>query len=151
MVQAPPPPRAPNNNKPCAGCARVNHIKTEEAQEATDVVLGTLLMNSISAKVLFDSGSSHSFLSANLASSNELPHEHLGTPLVVHTPGSELRIALVSHGNETVIGGQTFFASLITLPSSDIDVILGMDWLATHKALIDCPSKSISILILQAR
>ena len=41
------------------GSGRVNLISAEEAQEATDVVLGTLLVNSCPATVLFDSGASH--------------------------------------------------------------------------------------------
>lgn len=123
----------------------MNHINIEEAEEAIDVVLGTLLVNSVSGKVLFDSGASHSFLSSNFASSNELPLEPLGTPLLVRTPGSEFHTAMVIHRNEIVIGGLVFLVSLIALKSSDIDVILGMDWLIANKAMIDCPSKSIQL------
>jgi hypothetical protein len=36
----------------------------EEAQEATDVVIGMFFINGTSAIVLFDSGVSHSFISA---------------------------------------------------------------------------------------
>ena len=42
---------------------QVNLISAEEAQEAPDVVLGTLSVNSHPATVLFDSGASHSFVS----------------------------------------------------------------------------------------
>jgi hypothetical protein len=31
------------------------------------------------------------------------------------------------------------------LESKGIDVILGMDWLSKHKALIDCDNKSIKL------
>jgi hypothetical protein len=31
------------------------------------------------------------------------------------------------------------------LESKDIDIILGMDWLSKHKALIDCAKKSIKL------
>src|SRR3954462_9937014 len=41
------------------------------------------------------------------------------------------------------IQGVIFSASLVVLPRSDIDVILGMDWLLQHKAKIDCPSKNV--------
>jgi hypothetical protein len=43
---------------------RVNHVAVEEAQEAPDVVIGIFLVNDTSAVVLFDSGASHSFISA---------------------------------------------------------------------------------------
>jgi hypothetical protein len=41
---------------------RVNHVTAEEAQGDKDVVLGTLLINTVPATVLFDSGASHSFI-----------------------------------------------------------------------------------------
>jgi hypothetical protein len=43
---------------------KVNHVIVEEAQEAPDVVIGTFSVNDISAVVLFNSGASHSFISA---------------------------------------------------------------------------------------
>jgi hypothetical protein len=43
---------------------RVNYVVVEEAQEAPDVVIGMFLVNDTSAVVLFDSGASHSFISA---------------------------------------------------------------------------------------
>ena len=42
---------------------RVNNINLEQAEQATDIVLGTLLVNSTPAKVLFDTGASLSFVS----------------------------------------------------------------------------------------
>jgi hypothetical protein len=43
---------------------KVNHVSVETAQENPQVVLGMFLVNSIPASVLFDSGASHSFISA---------------------------------------------------------------------------------------
>jgi hypothetical protein len=40
----------------------LNHVSTEEAQEAPDIILGTFLVNSVPATVLFDSRASHSFV-----------------------------------------------------------------------------------------
>ena len=44
---------------------------------------------------------------------------------------------------EICIQGIIFSSSLVVLPRSDIDVILGMDWLVKYKAKIDCPSKTV--------
>jgi hypothetical protein len=52
---------------------KVNHVAVEEAQEAPDVVIGTLSVNDISAVVLFDSGASHSFISAAYSEKHNLP------------------------------------------------------------------------------
>jgi hypothetical protein len=45
----------------------------EEAHEALDVVIGMFLVNDISAVMLFDSGASHSFISAAYVEKYNLP------------------------------------------------------------------------------
>jgi hypothetical protein len=52
---------------------KVNHVVVEEAQEAPDVVIGTFSVNDLSAVVLFDSGASHSFISAAYVEKHNLP------------------------------------------------------------------------------
>ena len=51
----------------------------------------------------------------------------------------------ISHGNEVLIRGHIFLASLIFLGNSDIDVILGMDWLKANKAQIDRVTKTVTL------
>jgi hypothetical protein len=51
---------------------RLNHVTAEEAAEAPDVVLGMFLINSIPARVLFDSGASHSFMTENFVTKGKL-------------------------------------------------------------------------------
>jgi hypothetical protein len=64
------PGRGPSGRNPKTQAhnarGRLNHITAEEAAEAPDVVLGTFLVNSIPARVLFDSGASHSFVTDHL-------------------------------------------------------------------------------------
>jgi hypothetical protein len=43
---------------------KVNYVAVEEAQEVPNVVIGMFFINDTSAVVLFDSGASHSFISA---------------------------------------------------------------------------------------
>jgi hypothetical protein len=52
---------------------RVNHVATEEAQEAPDVVIGMFFINNTSAIVLFDSGASQSFISPAYVEKHNLP------------------------------------------------------------------------------
>ena len=61
-------PRNFNARPPAIGRGHVNHVKIEEAQEDTNIVMGTLPVNSVAASVLFDSGASHSFVSQHLHS-----------------------------------------------------------------------------------
>src|SRR3954467_7375265 len=52
---------------------------------------------------------------------------------------------MVSHENEVAIEGLVFLASLIALKSSDIDVILGMDWLSRQSVVLDYKAKSVKL------
>jgi hypothetical protein len=52
---------------------KVNHVITEEAQQAQDIVLGMFLTSSHPAIVLFDSGASHSFISSSFVVKHQLP------------------------------------------------------------------------------
>ena len=64
---------------------------------------------------------------------------------MIKTPGSIWRTSRVSHDNEIVVEDPVFLASLIALKSSDIDIILGMDWLSKHRAKIDCATQSVQL------
>jgi hypothetical protein len=68
------------------GRARVNHINTQEAQEAQGVVLGEFLVSSVLATILFDSGASHSFISSSLVEKHSIPTVLLKAPLLTQTP-----------------------------------------------------------------
>jgi hypothetical protein len=48
-------------------------VAVETAQEAQDVVFGMFLVNSAPASVLFDSGASHSFISAQFVAKMAFP------------------------------------------------------------------------------
>ena len=123
----------------------MNHATIKEAQEDMKVVLGTLPVNSKPASVLFDSRASHSFLSKKFALMHDISFEELPTSFMIKTPGSIWRTSRVSHDNEIDAQDLVFLASLIVLKSSDIDIILGMDWLSKHRAKIDCATKLVQL------
>ena len=65
-------------------------MTTEEAQEATDVVYGMFLANSHPAIILFDSGASHSFISASFVAKYSLPIATMDCTMLVSSPGDEM-------------------------------------------------------------
>ena len=42
-----------------------------------------------------------------------------------------------------VIQDREFSTNLIALPFREFDLILGMDWLSKHRAIIDCDKKTV--------
>jgi hypothetical protein len=73
------------NQKKQANVARghLNHVSAEEAEEAPDVVLGTFLINSVPANVLFDSGASHSFVTEQFVEKGKLVPTMMSRPMLV--------------------------------------------------------------------
>jgi hypothetical protein len=61
----------------------------EEAQEAPNVVLGMFFVNDTFAVVLFDSGASHSFISAAYVEKHNLPISLLKCQMIVSSPGGD--------------------------------------------------------------
>jgi hypothetical protein len=126
-------------------CGRVNHVTVDEAQEAPDVVLGTFLIKSTTAIVLFDSGASHSFIFATYVEKHNITVAMLKCRMVVSSPGGDVTARQVYPKVKIILRGAKFSANLIVLDSKGIDVILGMDWMSNQKALIDCAKKSVKL------
>jgi hypothetical protein len=70
---------------------KVNHVSTEEAQQAQDVALGMFPISSDPATVLFDSGASHSFISSSFVVRHQLPITIMKQAMLVSSPGGEMR------------------------------------------------------------
>jgi hypothetical protein len=73
-------------------CGKVNHVAMGEAQEAPDVVIGMFLINDTSAVVLFDSTTSHSFISAAYVGKHNLPLALLKCPMIVSCPEGDMLV-----------------------------------------------------------
>jgi hypothetical protein len=124
---------------------KVNHVIVEEAQKAPDVVIGMFSVNDLSEVVLFDSGASHSFISAAYVEKHNLPMALLRSQMIVSSPGGDMPARQLCPKVNLKIREVDFVANLIVLESKGIDVILGMDWLGKHKVLIDCAKKSVKL------
>jgi hypothetical protein len=117
---------------------RLNHVTAEEATEAPDVVLGTFLVNSVPARVLFDSGASHSFVTERFVTKGGLTASKMARNMIVQISGSQVRAHLTCEEVPVVIHGVSFQADLIILCTKGLDVVLGMDWMSKYHGHIDC-------------
>jgi hypothetical protein len=103
---------------------KVNHVIVEEAQKAPDVVIGTFFINDTSAVVLFDSGASHSFISAAYVEKHNLPIALLRCQMIISSLGGDMPARQLCLKVNLKIRGVDFVANLIVLESKGIDVIL---------------------------
>ncbi|KAL8125845.1 hypothetical protein AgCh_013226 [Apium graveolens] len=122
-----------------------NMTKRSDAQDS-DVVAGTLSLNSVPVKVLFDSGASKSFISKEYVSKMDLMLEDLVEPLTTKVANQDrVSVSQFYPKCQLEIHGHSFSADLIPIELGEFDVIIGMDWLSQHKADIDCKKKMIAM------
>ena len=97
------------------------------------------------AIVLFDSGASHSFITASVIIKLGLKVEALEEPLYVTSPlGIRARIGMICRGCELEISGILLIVDLRVMDMSEFDVILGMDWLTAYRVVIDCERRRVT-------
>jgi hypothetical protein len=96
---------------------RVNHVSMEQAQKDSGVVLGTFLVNSIPATVLFDPRASHSFITDQFVTKHNLSMSSMKNPLIVSSPGGETKTGYICPQVKINIMGVDFLANLVVLRS----------------------------------
>ena len=107
--------------------AKVNLMNAAQAEDSSNVIMGNLPINDVPAKVLFDTGASHSFISRWFVDKFKLSTVALKTPILVSSPGAEAMASRGCFQLPLTIGRHVFPTDLIILESQGLDVILGMD------------------------
>ena len=134
---------------PQAGTSRVQgrvYAVTPQAKSSDQpVIQGTFLLSRLWDKVLFDSGASHSFITASVVIELGLEVETLEEPLYVSSPlRIGARIGMICRGCELEISGTLLTVDLRIMDMSEFDVILGMDWLTAYRVVIDCERRRVT-------
>ncbi|XP_028119520.1 uncharacterized protein LOC114317028 [Camellia sinensis] len=121
---------------------RVFALQEEEADPS--VIEGNLVLYNSWMHVLFDTGASHSFISSACSKSLELVCEPLETTLNVMSPmGGCVRIGLICKDCKIRVSNLHLTCDLRVMEMLDFDIILGMDWLSAHQAVIDCRLRKV--------
>ncbi|CAM8990652.1 unnamed protein product [Rhodiola kirilowii] len=123
-------------------------LTPKDAQASNSVATGTLYICGFDASVLFDPCSTHSYVAPHFAVHFSTSPTTMECPLVVSTPvGDRIRAELVYRNIRIQLRGHDMFADLILLDMLDFDIILGMDWLSTYYATLDCREKVITFCL----
>ena len=129
-----------------APMARTFNMTVRDVVKNADVIAGTLKLNYVSTKVLFDFRATKFFISQDFAQQLKLKMEVLPEPIQVEVASQEVIPSnQICPNCEIGLGGQQFKVNLIPFKLGEFDVILGMDWLAENGAYIDCKGKKIII------
>ena len=103
------------------------------------------LLSRLWARVIFDSGASHSFIAPSVVRELGLEVETLEEPLYVSSPlRTRVSIYLICRGCELEISKILLLVDLRVMDMSEFDVILGMNWLTAYRIVIDCERRRVT-------
>jgi hypothetical protein len=108
-------------------------------------MMGTFLVSNHPAVILFDSGASHTFISKNSVEKHCNPCTESRDGFFIHSPGGQIFTKEVAFHIPVTLAGRELPTNMIVIKGQDIDVILGMNWLAQHKAIINTDLRTIKL------
>jgi hypothetical protein len=125
--------------------ARVHHTTVDDIPEGEPMTAGMFSINHHPAVVLFDSGSSHSFVSQAFAKRYEQKIVELERAYRISSVGADLLTNQIVRGVTLNIAGRQYKLNLIVMPGLVLDVIMGMNWKNKMGVVIDVRGRSISL------
>ena len=103
----------------------------------------TFFINHRTAVILFDYGASHCFISAQFGAKAGLDFCHTKGSYMISTPGGRIASNQIIRHVPIKLGSKIFKTDLILLALEGMDIILGMDWMNRHGAILDISSRTI--------
>jgi predicted aspartyl protease len=113
--------------------------------EGEPIMMGTFLIANHLAGILFDSGASHTFINKMFVLKHQFSLEVVENGYCIQSPGGRLHTKEMVYQVPIKLVGHMFPTNLLVLPNQDIDVILGMNWLRQHGAVINALQRTIQM------
>ncbi|GKB56209.1 putative reverse transcriptase domain-containing protein [Tanacetum coccineum] len=125
---------------------RAYALRDVEQGQGLNVFTGTFLLNNRYARVLFDSGSDKSFINSGFSHLIDIKLVRLNISYEVELADGELvSTNTILRGCTLNLLNQMFEVNLMPIELGTFDVIISMDWLVKHDALIVCGKKEVHI------
>ena len=126
--------------------ARAYAMKAVEDTDVLDVIVGNFTFFDTIVHALIDPGSTHSYVCTNIPNLGNLPRSDTEYDILVTNPlGHSVIVKKVYRDCPIKIREYEFLGDLIELSFREFDVILGMDWLSRHRAIVDCRMKRVTL------
>jgi hypothetical protein len=124
---------------------RIYYTQVATTPEGEPVMMGTFLVANHPAVILFDSGASHTFISKKFMEKYCIPCTESREGFNIHSPIGQIFTKEVAFHVSVTLAERDFPTNMIVLKGQDIDVILGMNWLAQHKANLNTDLRTIKL------
>ena len=126
--------------------ARAYEMKAVEDTDAPDVIAGNFQIFDTTVHTLIDPGSTHPYICTDIPNLGKLLKSETEYDILVTNPlGHSVIVNRVYRDCPVKIREYEFFGDLIELSFREFDVILGMDWLSRHQAIVDCRMKRVTL------
>ncbi|GJQ95565.1 putative reverse transcriptase domain-containing protein [Tanacetum coccineum] len=136
-----------SNGNQVRGRAFNVNVNAMEVVQDPNVVTGTFSLNDQFVTVLFDSGADFSFISTKFAPLLNVKPSIANPGYVIEVAdGKKVEVDSIFCNCKLELGSSLFSINLIPLGHGSFDVIVGMDWLSQHKAMIVCHEKVLQEL-----
>ncbi|XP_073063981.1 uncharacterized protein [Primulina eburnea] len=161
----------PRNKGPTTGRAYVMHAEEAEADPDSTLITGNFGLTADKESLLFNNirrdgmicrrediycrcshaciarlGATHSFISESFVKRLGIMTVATDSGFRVSIPsGDQMFTSRIVRGLELRLQQKAVRADLIVLPLPEFDIILGMDWLSSHGAVIDFRQRSVSV------
>jgi hypothetical protein len=123
----------------------VHYTTIDEIPEGEPVTTGMFPINQHLAVILFDFGSSHSFISQAFARKYDQQCTELGYGYCISLAGADVLTNQMVRETTLDIGDKRFRVNLIVMPGLVLDVIMGMNWMKEWGVVIDAGSRMLSL------
>jgi hypothetical protein len=123
----------------------VHHTTIDDIPEGEPVIAGMFSINNHLAIVLFDSRSSHSFISQAFARKHEQKIVELECAYRISSARADLLTNQIVREVTLNIAGRQYKLNLIVMPGLVLDVIMGINWMNKIGVMIDVGSRTISL------
>jgi hypothetical protein len=124
---------------------RLNFTTLADILEGAPVMNGIFSVLNYPAVILFDSGASHSFISAKFSAKCQLTFYHTNGGITIATPGGWVATYQLNRRVPIKLGSLVFKTTLLIMGLESVDIILRTDWLSWHHALTDVAARAIEI------
>jgi hypothetical protein len=124
---------------------RIYYTQAATTPEGEPVMMVTFLVANHPAIILFDSGASHTFISMKFVEKHCIPCTESREGFIIHSPGGQIFTKEVAFHVPVTLAERDIPTNMIVLKGQDIDVILGMNWSAQHKAILNTDLRTIKL------
>jgi hypothetical protein len=124
---------------------QIYYTQVATTPDGEPVMMGMFLVANHPIIILFDSSASHTFISKKFVEQYCIPYHESREGFKIHSPGGQIFTKEVAFQVPVTLVERDFPTNMIVLKGQDIDVILGMNWLAQPKAILNTELRTIKL------